>query len=256
MGGKASFLTIVWVCACLAISGSATAALSRGPAPSTEPIDPAARQLQAKLLQSLTPAEKQKLDALTQRLLPAGTRPRTTRAGSDELRREVASTFSGPDYASRQTQLSFLAAMAIADGAQQDTQELQKLKQSADQQETTLAALMQRIRERLGSETIQPRSGPRTPLPRGRTRNLGLAFTRLPPVTITLQQVNSASEAELKGIASQIDALREDVKAARNEMEEKFQAAEQARQSDYDILTSISKLVNEELDAFRKGMDK
>ncbi len=52
-----------------------------------------------------------------------------------------------------------------------------------------------------------------------------------------------------------IEQSKEDTKATRSEIESKFKAGEQARNSDYNILISIVKTINEELGIFNKAMN-
>ena len=47
--------------------------------------------------------------------------------------------------------------------------------------------------------------------------------------------------------------LKEDIKKKRSEIESKYKEGEQARNSDYNILISITKTINEELGAFNKA---
>jgi hypothetical protein len=50
------------------------------------------------------------------------------------------------------------------------------------------------------------------------------------------------------------DQMKEDIKSKRSEVESKFKAGEQARNSDYNILISIVKMINEERGIFDKAM--
>jgi predicted nucleic acid-binding Zn-ribbon protein len=72
------------------------------------------------------------------------------------------------------------------------------------------------------------------------------------------QKYDYLAKAEVKtGLQAQekkLDALREDIKSKRSEVESKFKAGEQARNSDYNTLISIIKTINEELGAFNKSM--
>lgn len=53
---------------------------------------------------------------------------------------------------------------------------------------------------------------------------------------------------------AKVEQSKEDTKATRSEIESKFKAGEQARNSDYNILISIVKTINEELGIFNKAM--
>ena len=53
---------------------------------------------------------------------------------------------------------------------------------------------------------------------------------------------------------AKVEQSKEDIKATRSEIESKFKAGEQARNSDYNILISIVKTINEELGIFNKAM--
>lgn len=71
-----------------------------------------------------------------------------------------------------------------------------------------------------------------------------------------------AIQLKLENIRKKYEALstinsgqmRENIKAKRSEIESKFKAGEQARNSDYNILISIIKTINEELGIFNKAM--
>lgn len=54
---------------------------------------------------------------------------------------------------------------------------------------------------------------------------------------------------------AKVEQSKEDIKATRSEIESKFKAGEQARNSDYNILISIVKAINEELGIFNKAMN-
>jgi hypothetical protein len=68
-------------------------------------------------------------------------------------------------------------------------------------------------------------------------------------------------KAKLKTVLKKCETLakveqsKEDIKATRSEIESKFKAGEQARNSDYNILISIVKTINEELGIFNKAMN-
>ena len=63
-----------------------------------------------------------------------------------------------------------------------------------------------------------------------------------------------ASESKLQTEATTAGTTNEEIKARRSEVESKFKAGEQARNSDYNILISIIKTMNDELGVFSKAM--
>jgi hypothetical protein len=74
-----------------------------------------------------------------------------------------------------------------------------------------------------------------------------------------LETLLSRHEALLKGadqsqLQTKEDHLKEDIKSKRSEVESKFKAGEQARNSDYNVLISIIKTINEESGIFNKAM--
>ena len=63
-----------------------------------------------------------------------------------------------------------------------------------------------------------------------------------------------ASESKLQAEATTAGTTNEEINARRSELESKFKAGEQARNSDYNILISIIKTMNDELGVFSKAM--
>jgi len=67
--------------------------------------------------------------------------------------------------------------------------------------------------------------------------------------------LKNPGRSNLQSEANTLDAKREDIKAKRDDVESKYKAAEQGGSSDYQILISIVKTINEELGIFNKGMN-
>lgn len=69
-----------------------------------------------------------------------------------------------------------------------------------------------------------------------------------------LKKYEALAKNETADNVRKLDAMRDDIKTKRSEVESKFKAGEQARNSDYNVLLSIVKTINEELGVFNKAM--
>jgi len=80
------------------------------------------------------------------------------------------------------------------------------------------------------------------------------AGSDLKDLKMKLEMLLSRHEVLFKSEETKEDNMEEDIKSKRSEVESKFKAGEQARNSDYNILISIIKTINEELGIFNKAM--
>jgi len=144
------------------------------------------------------------------------------------------------------TGMVFWVMTEVTKGVQDDARELLSQKTLAQGRQRQAADLLARTRQRLTSlkgdseaKTKQP-GAPRQP-PLTYTRNMRLAFHRVPDLQITVKDVDSASLLQLKDLEEQLNSIGNDAQLANLDLQNALQKQQQAIQ----MLSNIMKTLHD-----------
>ena len=130
------------------------------------------------------------------------------------------------------TGMVFWVMTEVTKGAQDDARELLSQKTLAEGRQRQAADLLARTRQRLASlkgvsAAKTKRSSALRQPPLTYTRNMRLAFHRVPDLQITVKDVDSASPLQLKALEKQLNSVGDDAQLANIDLQNALQQEQQ-----------------------------